>query len=91
MKPIAWSKRARSQLAAAFEYIAQDDADAAQTILDAIIQSAERLREFERLGPPARLGTRKLTVIGTRYALIYRITANELRIVAVWHSAQLQP
>jgi plasmid stabilization system protein ParE len=33
-------------------------------------------------------GTRKLTVIGTPYVLIYRITATELQIVAVWHSAQ---
>lgn len=88
MKPLVWSKRARDQLAAAFEYIAQDNPDAAQRVLDDIVRRAAQLQRFELLGPPAQRGTRSLTVLGTPYVIIYRITANELRIVAVWHSAQ---
>jgi addiction module RelE/StbE family toxin len=88
MKRLAWSPRARTQLAATFEYIAQDDPDAAQGVLDTILHRAERLIEFPELGSPSRYGTRKLVVIGLPYVLVYRVAGDVVRISAVWHSAQ---
>jgi len=86
---LAWSPRAQRQLHAAFEHIAVDDPAAAWRVRDRIVERAEQLPEFLELGPKGQLaGTRELVITETSYVLVYRVKSDEVRVVAVWHSAQ---
>jgi len=86
---LVWSPRAQQQLQAAFEHIAINDSAAAWRVRDRIVERAEQLQGFLELGPKGRLsGTRQLVITETPYVLVYRLRPDEVRIVAVWHSAQ---
>ena len=86
---VVWSPRALEQLWSIIEYIGRDDLAAAWSVRDRIVERVERLAEFPELGPPGRMhGTRELNITGTSHVAVYRVTAKELRIVAVWHTSQ---
>jgi toxin ParE1/3/4 len=86
---LVWSPLARTQLIEAFSYLAERDIDAAERVLERIGDRAERLMEFPELGPPGREhGTRELMITETNYVLVYRIRADRVEVVAVWHGRQ---
>ncbi|MHB1937558.1 MAG: type II toxin-antitoxin system RelE/ParE family toxin [Acidobacteriaceae bacterium] len=89
---IAWSPRAVEHLIAIRAFIAEDSPDAAQTIAAKIIASVEQLALYPNRGRAGRVpGTRELPIAGTAYILPYRVKADRLEIVAVFHGRQLWP
>ena len=89
---IVWSPRATKHLAHLRAYIARDNPTAANRIASALLEAVERLAELPNLGRPGRVaGTRELVVPGTRYVIPYRLRADRLEVIAVFHARQTWP
>jgi toxin ParE1/3/4 len=91
MKAI-WSPTADRNADAIWEYIAQDNLDAADRILEQLRSSATGLERFPLMGRSGRMrGTRELVIPGTPYILIYRVSRTEIEIGRVIHAKQDWP
>jgi toxin ParE1/3/4 len=89
---IVWLRAAERNLEEQLEYIAERNPEAATTVADKIATSIGRLADHPHSGRPGRVaGTRELVVPSTRYIVVYRVTANEISIYRVLHSAQRWP
>ena len=89
---IVWSPRAIGHLAHLRAYIARDNPKAANRIAGALLEAVERLAELPNLGRPGRVaGTRELVVAGTPYVIPYRLRADRLEVIAVFHARQKWP
>ncbi len=85
---IAWAPEARRQVQESWHYIALDDPAAADRMATRLVVAVEKLAHFAHLGRPGREGTRELVVSGTPFIVVYRVGAEEIRIVTVLHGAQ---
>jgi toxin ParE1/3/4 len=89
---VNWSPTADRNADAIWEYIAQDDVDAADRILDTFHVAASRLERFPLMGRSGRTrGTRELIIPGTPYILIYRASRAEIEIARVIHAKRDWP
>jgi toxin ParE1/3/4 len=89
---IVWSPRAIEHLAHLRAYVARDNPKAANRIAGALLEAVERLAELPNLGRPGRIaGTRELIVPGTPCIIPYRLRADRLEIIAVFHARQKWP
>ena len=89
---VVWSPRAIQHLAALRAYIARDNPDAAAGVAKALLAAVDRVAELPNLGRPGRLaGTREIVVPGTPYVIPYRVGAERLEIIAVFHQRQQWP
>ena len=89
---IVWSPRAVEHLIAIRAFIAKDSPDAAQAVAAKIIASVEQLALYPNRGRAGRIpGTRELVIAGTAYVLPYRVKAERLEIIAVFHGRQRWP
>jgi toxin ParE1/3/4 len=89
---IVWSPTAIAQLSEIRAYIEQDKPEAARAVARRIVAAADQLIANPRLGRLGRHpGTRELIIPGTPYLLPYRIQGQQIRILAVFHAAQLWP
>ncbi len=89
---IVWSPRAVQRLIAIRAFIAEDSPDTAQAVAAKIIANVEELSQFPNRGRAGRVpGTRELVVPGTAHILPYRIKADRLEIIAVFHGRQRWP
>jgi len=89
---LRWTSEARRSIEDAKAYIAEDNPAAARRVVEAIIRSADMLRDFPLAGRvDHELATRVLTVPRTPYRLIYELDADFVRILSVWHGAREWP
>ena len=90
---IVWSLESRHDLTELYAYIALDNRPAARAMVERIILLAEdNLPRFPQLGPTGRVpGTRELVVPGTPYIVPYRVKAQTIEIVRVYHNARRWP
>lgn len=89
---IAWTKLALSDLRHVWEYIATDNAQAADGVLGSIGKAVHSLLSYEKLGRPGRTkGTRELVIVGTPYIVPYRIRRDRIEILAIIHSSRRWP
>lgn len=89
---VSWLRAARANLIGVSEYISQDNADAAARTVAAIVKAVETLEHFPALGRPGRIsGTRELVVSGTPYIVPYRVHANVVQLIRVFHAARKWP
>jgi toxin ParE1/3/4 len=73
-------------------YIAKDDPRAARRIARKIRIAVEELATLSRIGRPGRVeGTRELVIAGTPYIVPYRLQADEVQILRVYHAARRWP
>lgn len=85
-KRLEWSRRAEDGLAAIHDFIAEDNPKAAEKVVRHLLDSAAKLVGFPLLGHEGkRTGTRELVLPKYHYSIIYRLTADKVRIVAVIH------
>ena len=84
---VRWSRRALSEVAGIYAYIAADNAQAAVRMADRFLAAGEGLASFPQLGRPGRLAGRRELVV-ERYVLTYSIRRGEVHILAVEHGAQ---
>ncbi len=88
-KRLEFTKRFFRNLAAHEAYIALENPVAAKKISNLIYEAAEGLEEFPLLGRTGEIAeTRELVLPKCPYTIIYRLTAEKVRIIAVLHQSQ---
>ena len=88
---IRWLRVALANLKAEAAYIARDSPAAASRVV-AVIAAAERLQQHPAMGRPGRVpGTRELVIAGTPYIIPYRIRADAIEVLRVFHAARRWP
>jgi toxin ParE1/3/4 len=89
---IRWLKRALANLEAEAKFISRENPSTASGVVALIVRSVERLADFPALGRPGRVeGTRELVVPGTPYIVPYRVRADSVQILRVFHGARKWP
>jgi addiction module RelE/StbE family toxin len=89
---IVWSEPARQDLRDIFTYIAEDNPNAARTLLNEIKERAVLLQDNPLLGRLERIeDTRELVLTGTSFILPYRVKDLKIQILAVLHGAKQWP
>jgi toxin ParE1/3/4 len=84
---IRWSRRALSDVAGIYAYIAADSPEAAVRMADRLLSAVEGLARFPQMGRSGRLAGRRELVV-ERYVVTYSVRRGEIHILAVEHSAQ---
>lgn len=92
MWPIIWRESADADLAAIVDYIAQFSPDAAERMWRRIRDAVLPLAQFPYLHQSSEHvpGLREI-VVRPAYIVLYRVTVNQVEIVAVKHSKQDWP
>jgi toxin ParE1/3/4 len=88
---VEFGRRATTQLAAIFSYIAREDPGAAGRVVARIEKVADLLEDFPEAGQPAsrQLRLRWIAVPRTPYLIFYTILRDRsVRIVRVMHGAR---
>lgn len=89
---VEWLRAALDNLNAVAEYISRDNPVAAARTVAAIVNAVENLERFPASGRPGRVsGTRELVVSGTPYIVPYRVHANVVQLIRVFHAARKWP
>jgi toxin ParE1/3/4 len=89
---VKWLKVALANLEAAADYIAEDNPTAASRFVQEIFRATDLLARNPAMGRPGRVpGTRELVVPNTPYILPYRVRANAVEILRVFHAARKWP
>lgn len=92
MMNVVWLEEAVSDLKAIGTYIAEDSPEAAYRVLTQIQAAADSLSRHPEMGRPGRVEkTRELVITGLPYILPYYLKKNEVRILAVMHTARKWP
>ncbi len=87
-----WTEPARQDLKEIFEYIANENPNAARRLLGEIKEQALILIDNPQIGRAGRVeGTRELVLSGTNYILPYRAKGKQIQILAVFHGARKWP
>lgn len=76
---------ARQELLEARDYIDEHRPGHGSRFVDTIEAEFERIAEFPRLGKPLVLGTRRRTVRGWPYSIVYQPVFGTIYIVAIAH------
>jgi toxin ParE1/3/4 len=90
---VIWSPEALVDLTDLRDYIAEDNPDTARRVATAIIQTVEEgLSMNPKLGHPGRVpGTRELVIPKMPFIIPYRIRADVLEVLGVYHHARRWP
>ena len=73
-------------------YIAQDKPEVARRQATLVLAAVDGLLRYPRSGRSGRLeGTRELVVVGTPFIVPYRIRADTIEILGVFHGRQQWP
>jgi toxin ParE1/3/4 len=74
-----------------YAWIAKDRPRSADSTIDRILESAERLGRFPHMGHVGKApGTYEWVVPASPYIVVYKINADEVDVVAVFHGAQFR-
>lgn len=86
---VSWTPLAREALDDILEYIARDSPTAAEKVLEVVLAAADSLSDFANRGRVVpelqRKSIREIFVY--RYRLMYQVSAEEVRILAILHGA----
>lgn len=89
---IRWLRTALLNLDEEATYIAAEDPVAARLAVARILEAVALLASQPGIGRPGRvLGTRELLVPKTRYLIPYRIRADQVEILRVFHPSRNPP
>ncbi|VAW59635.1 Death on curing protein, Doc toxin [hydrothermal vent metagenome] len=91
---VKWLRKALQNLDDEAEYIAKDDPQAAQLVVQRIVQTVSLLLKNPSLGHPGRLpGTHELVIPKIRYIVPYRVRPRlqRIEILRVFHTSRKQP
>ena len=91
MQTVRWSEEATTDLVEIIDYIEQRNATAAQSLLSAIVQSAESLPLMPYLFRLGRVPGTREHVVHPNYIVIYQVGADVIEILRVLHSRQQYP
>ncbi len=89
---VEWLRVALRDLDAEITRLAQDDLEQAVRIYDRVRGSVEELAQLPHTGRPGRLsGTRELVFSGLPYIVPYRVRADAVQILRVFHTSRKPP
>ena len=89
---IRWTTPATKELAAAHDYIAAENPQAAQKTTMKIWEAVEMPGRHPGAGRKGRVtGTRELVIVSTPFIVGYRIEKDEVWVLAVMHAARKWP
>lgn len=89
---LRWTPLATDHLKSAHDYLAEEDAPAADRVVERILSAVESLKRYPRLGRVGRVeGTRELVIGGTLYIVAYRLRHDQVQILSVLHGARRWP
>jgi addiction module RelE/StbE family toxin len=87
-----YTPRASSDPAEIYDYIAQDNPQAARRVVQIIRKAAEALPPNPMVGKAGRVvGTREFAVGRFPFVLAYRVEAEEVQVLTVIHTARMWP
>lgn len=85
---VAWTPEAVGDVAAIHRYVSRFNPSAAANMARSLCEAGGSLSAFPERGRAGLIeGTRELVVLET-YVVVYRIRAETVEIVRVWHAAQ---
>ncbi len=89
---LRFTPRAAADLEAIHTYIADDNPDAATSVVERIVRSARMLERFPYMGHEGVVaGTLEHTVPGIPYVIVYRVEGgdgDEVVVVSIYHGRQ---
>lgn len=86
---IEWTAAALKDFEAAQEFIAQDSPSAARQVAQRVHHALSVIKEHGEIGGPGHVaGTREWTVKGTQYLVVYRVGAEAIEVLRLWHGRQ---
>ena len=89
---VRWLRKALRNLDDEAAYIAADDPAAARLVVQRVLEAVAALEHQPGLGRPGRVhGTRELVVLKTRYVVPYRVSADVVEILCVFHTSRRPP
>ena len=89
---VRWLRVALANLEEEADYIAEDNPGAADPLVKRIMRAVNLLGKNPAMGRPGRVsGTRELVVGDTPYIVPYRVRANAVEILRVFHAARKWP
>ena len=91
---VRFSDTAEADLQAIYDHIADDNAQAAQRIVDRLIVAAYQLGDFPFLGRPGSVPeTREWSVSGTSYFIVYTINDDgaHIDVETIIHTSRQYP
>jgi toxin ParE1/3/4 len=89
---VRWLRVALANLEAEADYIAEDNPAAAGRLVQRIMRAVDLLAKNPAMGRPGRVsGTRELVIADTSYIVPYRVRADAVEILRVFHAARKWP
>ena len=89
---VRWLRKALRNLDDEAGYIAADSPDAAQLVVQRVLEAVAMLAQQPGMGRPGRVsGTRELVVLETRYIVPYRVRGQTIEILRVFHTSRRLP
>jgi toxin ParE1/3/4 len=89
---VRWSPEAAEDLERVVIRVRQDNPQAARRIADTVYRRCTDLEQFPNRGRQGRAaGTRELVLAPLPFIVIYRVKAEAVEIVRIYHSAQNWP
>jgi toxin ParE1/3/4 len=85
--PIRWTRDAADQLEAIVKRIREDNADAARTVAQTVLDRIAILETFPSIGRPGEVEDTRELIAGP-YVIVYRLTSDVVEILHIWHGAQ---
>jgi addiction module RelE/StbE family toxin len=89
---VRWTTPATADLYKIVRHIQEDNRAAASDVAETLYDGCGSLRKFPRRGRMGRIkGTRELVFSGLPYIVVYRIEAQIVEVVRIYHGAQDWP
>ena len=89
---VVWLKSALNNLDEIAKYISQESPQAAQQVVDLLVEQVNQLTAQPAIGRPGRVvGTRELVISNSHYLVPYRIINNQVEILRVFHTSRRLP
>lgn len=89
---VKWLQRALQNLDDEAAYIAQENPQAANALVSHVINAVNQLGSFPNLGRAGRVfGTRELVITDFPYIIPYRVKADVVQILRVFHTSRKWP
>jgi len=89
---VRWLRKALRNLDDEASFIAADSPEAAQLVVQRVLDAVAMLPEQPGMGRPGRVaGTRELVVLKTRYIVPYRVRGQTIEILRVFHTSRRLP
>ena len=89
---VRWTRTALLNLDGLAEYIAKDNPQAADRMVERIRSAIQNLTIHPSIGRPGRVpNTRELVVTGTPFIIPYRVRESTIEILRVFHASRRWP